>query len=74
MSDGYTGKRASSLEVDAWFKHKQLNVLIRESIHYGSVTAVTLWNALPNNSKTSACLATFKARLKTHFFLTFLAA
>ena len=32
------------------------------------------WNALPNNIKTSACLATFKARPKTHFFLTVLAA
>ena len=29
------------------------------------VAAATLWNALPNNFKTSACLATFKARLKT---------
>ena len=38
------------------------------------VAAATLWNALPNNTKTSACLATFKARLKTHFFLTVLAA
>ena len=38
------------------------------------VAAATLWNALPNNIKTSACLATFKARLKAHFFLTVLAA
>ena len=30
--------------------------------------AATLLNALPNNIKTSACLATFKARLKTYFF------
>ena len=32
------------------------------------VAAATLWNAIPNNIKTSACLAPFKARLKTHFF------
>ena len=32
------------------------------------VAAATLWNALPNNIKTSARLATFKARLKAHFF------
>ena len=38
------------------------------------VAAATLWNALPNNIKTSVCLATFKARLKTHFFLTVLMA
>ena len=38
------------------------------------VAAATLWNTLPNNIKTSACLATFKACLKTHFFLTVLAA
>ena len=38
------------------------------------VAAATLWNALPNNIETSACLATFKARLKTHFFLTVLTA
>ena len=36
------------------------------------VTAATLWNALSSNIKTSACLATFKARLKTHFFRLFL--
>ena len=29
------------------------------------VAAATLWNALPNNIKTSACLATFKACLHT---------
>ena len=34
------------------------------------VAAATLRNALPSNIKTSA----FKARLKTHFFLTVLAA
>ena len=28
------------------------------------VAAATLWNALPNDIKTPACLATFKARLK----------
>ena len=33
-----------------------------------AAAAATLLNALPNNIKTSACLATFKARLKTHFF------
>ena len=33
--------------------------------------AATLWNALPNNIKTSARLATFKARLKTHLFWLF---
>ena len=32
------------------------------------VAAATLWNALPSNIKTSACLATSKARLKTYFF------
>ena len=32
------------------------------------VAAETLWNALPKNIRKSACLATFKARLKTHFF------
>ena len=32
------------------------------------VAAATLRNALPSNIKTSACLATFKARLKTQFF------
>ena len=35
------------------------------------VAAATLWNVLPNNIKTSACLATFKACLKTHLFLLF---
>ena len=37
------------------------------------VAEATLWNALPSNINMSACLATFKARLKTHFFLTVLA-
>ena len=32
------------------------------------IAAATLWNALPNNIKMYACLATFKARLKTHIF------
>ena len=32
------------------------------------VAAATLWKALPTKSKTSACLATLKARLKTYFF------
>ena len=32
------------------------------------VAAATLWNVLPNNIKTSARLATCKARLETHFF------
>ncbi len=38
-----------------------------------AVAAATLWNTLPNDIKTSDCLSTFKARLKTHFFrLSFL--
>ena len=32
------------------------------------IAAATLWKALPINIQTSASLATFKARLKTHFF------
>ena len=38
------------------------------------VAAATVLNALPSNIKTSACLATFKARLKTYLFLIVLAA
>ena len=37
------------------------------------IAAATLWNVLPSNIKMSACLATLKARLKTHFFLSVLA-
>ena len=32
------------------------------------VSAATLWNTLPKNTKMSACLATFKAHLKTHSY------
>ena len=41
---------------------------VKAGVNSFVVAAATLWNALPNNIKTSACLATFNARLKTHFF------
>ena len=47
-----------------------LLIVVRTHVKAGDnsfvVAAATLWHALPNNIKT--CLATFKARLKTHFF------
>ena len=58
--------------------NNNLLTVVRTQVKAGNnsfvVAAASLWYVLPNHFKTSVCLATFKARLKTHFFMTALVA